>query len=207
MHQRISTKDNWHPGHKRGSIFPDETIHPEYSKFLEQIFETNQIAGKSAMELLFSKCSLGEDLIDQIKQTIFSVVGDDEINYQLNSHLLANEYSLTIREAPKYLSLDWNPIIVEECVSKLMVSVKDVTQIRAMEAEAKLRQRELDIISQLLNINDKGYLAFRNSTRNFIQENRQLIKQTPTRNDSALALLFRNMHTIKEVAARTDYMI
>ncbi|MES2824634.1 MAG: two-component regulator propeller domain-containing protein [Pseudomonadota bacterium] len=172
-------------------------IHPEYSHFLEDIFETKDIAGRNAMNLLFSHADLGSDTFDSIKTTISSIIGEDEINYELNTHLLLTEYEVSFNGKPKCLSLDWNPILINSVVGKLMVSVRDVTRLKQLERDALTKKRELDIISQLLNIPAKKYLTFATSTKRFIAENREYIARNEQRSDTVIALLFRNMHTIK----------
>ena len=43
---------------------------------------------------------------------------------------------ITINGKEKNLSLDWNPITVDEIIEKLMVTLRDVTQLRKTEKEA-----------------------------------------------------------------------
>lgn len=184
----------------RQGLFTIETngnIHPEYSLFLEDIFETKDLAGKNALELLFGRANIGSNAFDQVKESISAMIGEDELNYSFNSHLLIEEYDANFVGGRKYLSLDWNPIIIDEVVVKLMVSVRDVTLLKKMEEEARNKKRELDIISQLLNVPAKKYLAFASSAKRFIAENREKIEKNKERSDAIIALLFRNMHTIK----------
>lgn len=179
------------------TIQADGSIHPEYSHFLEDIYETTQVSGQNGVKFLFEHATAGSDVLDQIKEAIFSMVGEDELNYSLNSHILINEYEAVINDKTKCLALDWNPILADGIVTKLMVSVKDVTELKQMEIEARSKQRELDIVSQLLKVVAKKYKAFAASAKFFIQENREYIENNPHRSDTVIALLFRNMHTIK----------
>ncbi|HNG60711.1 MAG TPA: two-component regulator propeller domain-containing protein [Cellvibrionaceae bacterium] len=172
-------------------------IHQEYSLFLEEIYETKEIAGRNVMDLLFGNAQLGGDTFDQIKEAIGSIIGEGEMSFDFNSHLLLKEYQADIDGNTKHLSLDWSPIVADDIIAKLMVSVRDVTQLKQMEAEAKSKKRELDIISQLLNVPAKKFLAFAESTKTFIAENRKHIHATAAYSESVVALLFRNMHTIK----------
>lgn len=172
-------------------------IHPEYSRFLEEIFENKAIAGHNALALLFGNANLGSNELDQIKEAINAIIGEDEMNFDFNSHLLIQEYEVNFNGKSKYLSLDWNAVVVNDVVAKLMISVRDVTLLKKMENEARSKKRELDIIGQLLNVPAKKYLAFAVSTKRFIAENRAQIERNEQRSDAAIALLFRNMHTIK----------
>ena len=187
-------------GNMRQGLFtiePNGNIHPEYSKFLEEIFETKEVAGCNVLDVLFGKAHLGSDTFDQVKEAIKSIIGEDEMNFEFNSHLLLQEYEAEFDGQLKYLSLTWNPILSDDVVDKLMVSVRDVTQLKQMEAEAQSKKRELDIISQLLNVPAKKYLSFAESAKRFVAENREKIQDATQYSEAVVALLFRNMHTIK----------
>ncbi|MDZ7924558.1 MAG: two-component regulator propeller domain-containing protein [Marinagarivorans sp.] len=179
------------------TIQTGEIIHPEYSHFLEEIFERKDIAGKKASELLFHNADIGSDALDSVNNAIFAIIDEDEMNYAFNNSLLISDYSLKVNNKTKYLSLDWNPIIHDGMVNKLMVSVRDVTQLKEMESEAKEQKRELDIIRQLLNISAEKVLAFEESSARYINENALAIESTKDKDELIIALLFRNMHTIK----------
>ncbi|MES2822300.1 MAG: two-component regulator propeller domain-containing protein [Pseudomonadota bacterium] len=179
------------------TVQEDGTIHPEYSQFLEVIFATQNVAGREVSELLFTGATIGSDALDSFKAAIFAIIGQDEINFDFNRFLLLEEYDVQIGHKKKNLSLDWNPIIVENLVTKLMVSVRDVTQLRQIENAAREQKRQLDIVSQLLNLSAEKYLAFEESTTRYVQANRAAIQCSPHIDMEIVALLFRNMHTIK----------
>ncbi|VUD56385.1 Chemotaxis protein CheA [Thalassocella blandensis] len=186
--------------HMRQGLFTVEkggAIHPEYSQYLETIFETEKVAGRNFMEFLFSRSHLGKDELDQVREATGAILGESEMNFDFNAHLLFSEYDADIEGQRKHLSLDWNPIVADDIVAKLMVSVRDITQLKKMENEARTQKRELDIISQLLNINAKKFNSFENSVRKFVQENRNKIIANKELNTDVMATLFRNMHTIK----------
>lgn len=172
-------------------------IHPEYSKYLEEIFECKSIAGKRAMDFLFSRAKLSGDAIEQVGASLDAVIGEPEFNYDVNCHLLISEFSVDFEGRSKHLSLDWNPILAGDTVEKLMVTVRDVTEIVRMEQEAGQKKKELDIISQIIKVPNVKFLEFEKSTRRFIQENKESIIACPSFNSEILALMFRNMHTIK----------
>ncbi len=172
-------------------------IHPEYSAFLESIFETENIAERDAGELLFTGAKIGSDALNSAKEAMFAIIGEDEMNFDFNASLLVEEYSIDIGDTTKVLALDWNPIVEEDIVNKLMVSVRDVTILRQMESEAEEQKRQLDIISQLLNLPADKYLGFEESSAKYVQANREAVESTDKRDQDVIALLFRNMHTIK----------
>lgn len=173
------------------------TIHPEYSQYLESIFETKNIAGRKVNDLLFSHANIGSDALNSAEASIFAIIGEDEMNFAFNQSLLVTELEVLVNDKTKHLTLDWNPIIVDDVISKLMVSVRDVTQLKQVESAAREQKRKLEIISQLLNISAEKYLGFEESSARFIQLIREVIEANEQRDEKIIALMFRNMHTIK----------
>ena len=172
-------------------------IHPEYSAFLESVFETKHIAGRNVVDLLFTNARVGSNEVDQNLVAIESLIGEDAMMFDFNAHLLAREYECEINGKKKILSLDWNAIVDENEISKLMVTVRDVTLLKELENEAASQKRELYIIGQLIKVSESKYIEFNSAARNFIAENRRLIESAAGKDDEVLATLFRNMHTIK----------
>ena len=69
------------------------TIHPEYSVFLETILEQEDLSGKPALALIFSDSSIGSDALSQVEATLVACIGEDLMNYEMNSHLLVSEFN------------------------------------------------------------------------------------------------------------------
>ncbi|TVZ40299.1 two component regulator with propeller domain [Alteromonadaceae bacterium 2753L.S.0a.02] len=172
-------------------------IHPEYSAYLEDIFETSNIAGVDIIEFLFSNAEISSDVIDQISAALGSIVGLDEMNYDFNSHLLINEYETLVNGSNKILSLDWSPIIENDTVEKIMVSVRDVTELKILEKEASSKKRELEIIGQLIKVSANKFDTFAQSAQTYLADCNRLVNETTDYDPVVVAKLYRNMHTIK----------
>lgn len=174
-------------------------IHPEYAAYLEKIFETDRIADRNFADLLFSNTTAGSDSVDQNITGVDAIVGEDEMMYDFNSHCLMTEMVIKMEDGrEKILELDWDPIISEAGeVDKLMVTVRDVTELKALEAEAEGQKRELAIIGEILAVDAVKFKDFLSSAEEFLAECRQLIESNTTKDLDVIASLFRSMHTIK----------
>ncbi|MDP2370475.1 Hpt domain-containing protein [Rhodoferax sp.] len=175
------------------------TIHPEYSAYLEQIFETKDIAGKGMMDVVFSKTNLGSDVLSQVEAVADACIGEDKMNFEFNTHLMVTELDKTMPSGRvKSLELSWSPICNDaDICEKLMLCVRDVTELKGLAAEASKQRRELEMIGQILSVNQEKFHQFIDSSGQFIEENRALIESTESRDLEAITTLFRNMHTIK----------
>ncbi len=181
------------------TIVADGTIHPEYSAYLETIFEIKDVAGKPAMAFLFAAANVGTDALSQVEATLGACIGEDAMNFDFNAHLLVNEISRAFPDGrKKILDLSWSTICDEnDIVEKIMVCVRDVTELRELEAEAEHQKRELDMIGQILKISQEKFHDFIDSAQGFIRANAKLLKEAEDKNLDLVTQLFRNMHTIK----------
>ena len=181
------------------TIMENNVIHPEYSAYLETIFETREIAGKNFMELVFSDTNLGSDRLSQVEVACGSCIGEDKMNFEFNAHLMVTEFEKKMTDGRvKTLELNWSPICDEsETIEKIMLCVRDVTELRQLAAEANQKKRELEIIGEILSVNQEKFHEFVDTSRQFIQKNEEIIRKASDKEMENVSLLFRNMHTVK----------
>jgi len=174
-------------------------VHAEYSAYLENIFETKNIAGRPLMELVFDDSSLGSDARSQVEAAMFACLGEDSMNFEFNAHLLVNEVAKRMPDGrEKWLDLSWSAITDDtDTVVRLMLCVRDVTELRELTAQAGEQQRRLEMIGEILSISQDKFHHFVDSAKGFINENEHIIRQNDCADSTAVAALFRNMHTIK----------
>lgn len=180
----------------------DARIHPEHSHHLATLLETDAVAGHDLMELVFSRSSLGADALAQIDAAIGACIGEDAMNFEFNAHLLVRE----IQYAPpggraKVLELDWSPITdAGGRITRLMLCLRDVTELRHLARAADAQARELAMIGELLALAPSKFDEFAQSAAAFLDDNDRWIdaaEADPARRAEAVAALFRNTHTIK----------
>ena len=98
----------------------------------------------------------------------------------------------------KSLELSWSPITDDnDTVEKLMLCVRDVTELKRLASEAGAQKRELEIIGEILGVSQEKFGEFIDSAKKFVAENKEILEKTPQKDMDAVGLLFRNMHTIK----------
>ncbi len=173
-------------------------IHPEYASYLETIFETRRIADRNFADLLFSHAKLSADAVDQSVTAVDAIVGEDEMMFDFNSHCLLTEMVIELESGrEKILELNWDPIVSDGTVEKLMVTIRDVTELRALEAEARGQKQELEIIGEILAVDAKKFKEFIGTSENFFKQCLKIIDETAEKDTNVIAELFRNIHTVK----------
>lgn len=181
------------------TIVGNNLIHPEYSAHLESILETRNIAGCGVMKLVFENTNLGSDALAQIEAATGACIGEDEMNFAFNEHLLVGEIDKRFPDgSTKTLDLNWSPITNDQgVIVRLLLCIRDVTELRKLAAEASKQKRELEIIGEILAVTQEKFHEFISSAIRFVDENELIIRQHPESDSTAVAQLFRNMHTIK----------
>lgn len=181
------------------TIIEDNKIHPEYSTYLETIFETRNMAGRDIMDLVFSNTNIGTDALSQIEAVMGACIAEDVMNFEFNQHLLIGEIEKKMPGGQtKILDLSWSPIADDtNTIVRIMLCIRDVTELRKLAIEASKQKRELEIIGEILSVTQEKFHEFIAGSIRFIDENELLIRENPGHNADAIAYLFRNMHTIK----------
>lgn len=174
-------------------------IQSQYSKYLESIFETQNVAGMDPIEFLFKNAMISTNDLDQMKMIIHSCIGLDEFAFSVNAHLLVRQYNSKINNSKhKIIELDWSPILdsKNETILKVMVVVRDVTEIKRLEEEIKKSNMELAKIGQILSVGSEKFISFYEKSMEFLNENKKLLASGKSADDM-ISVLFRNLHTIK----------
>ena len=181
------------------TVVEGAVIHSEYSAYLEAIFETHDIAGRSLMDLVFADTDLGADVLSQVDAASYACLGEDAINFAFNEHLLVTEISKRMPDGRvKILDLNWSAITDDsDTIVRLMLCVRDVTELRKLAAEAGEQKRRLEMIGEILAVSEEKFHHFIESSAGFINENERIIRQHSQADREAISELFRNMHTIK----------
>jgi two-component system chemotaxis sensor kinase CheA len=119
--------------------------------------------------------------------------------FDFNLLCLVGEFTKIMPDGKtKIMEMDWDPISGDSGnVDKLMVTLRDVTALRGLQAEAEKQKWELDVIGQILSVSSDKFLSFIRDADRFVDENEKLITQNNKPVSDVIATLFRNMHTIK----------
>jgi len=187
---------------------PDQSIDDLHSEFLKELTGESSMHGQSLRSLIFNRSNLTEDVKATTESTLDASLGEDVLNFEVNASNLVRELEYLPRggEQKQIFELDWNPILKrDQTIEKILVSLRDVTTVRALQAQSQQQERDMRIIMDLIRIPEDRFQRFVAKTLEYLQENRELINQATESKTDVVKRLFVNMHTIKG-AARTYYL-
>ncbi len=170
-------------------------IQPQHSKRLGDILGTADLEGRPLTELLFDHCNMGKEQRDMLYSAVSAAVGGDTLQLETNEHLLPHQVNFAVAREAKVLELDWAGIEDKDgTVEKMLVSIRDVTEIRQAEEAAAVKQQELEAIGKILDLSASKFRRFIKSSSLLLEEARQRLDDI--NRDNWLVVL-RNVHTIK----------
>ncbi|SDT90529.1 ATP-binding protein [Halopseudomonas salegens] len=180
-------------------IQPDLTLHQDYSAHLTSILAQDNLGGQSVMSLLFARSALGADQQQQIEAALMAVLEQDALLYECNAHYLPTELRVDFPAESKLLELHWRPLLdADECVERLMLVVRDVTRMRALQAQADEQQRELQLLEEILGVAPDRFAAFLQQSSQCIAALLQTVPGwQPEDNQPKWLAAYRDVHTIK----------
>ena len=172
-----------------------------YSRSCQDILRTKSIASSSAIDLIFHDAKLDKETKAQVDSVLRSSIGEDEINFETNEHLLPQELVFQFMDEIRYYQFNWKAILDENnLVEKILVVVKDVTEIKQLEDSALKKSLDLEYIGEILDVSSQKFSTFITSSLKFMEENKRLIVLNHILSTSLLKRLFINLHTIKGAA-------
>lgn len=177
-------------------------IHPEFSEHLATLLGTRDLAGRPVEDVVFAGAQLSADAADQALAAVGACIGEDAMNFDFNAHLLPREIVRTQPDGSiRTWELGWSPITNEHgTIERLMLCIRDVTELRQLARAAQAQQQELAIIGEILSVERAKFQSFVASTSAFLQANERLVRKAAENTEArpaAVAELFRNMHTVK----------
>jgi HPt (histidine-containing phosphotransfer) domain-containing protein len=183
-------------------------VHKDHSKKVYEFFDKDQIEKTDAIDLVLAHSNLNSDEISQAISCIDASLGEDAMNFSMNHHVLPIE--MVRKEDPdrcRILELTWDPIVAaDNTVDKILVTMRDVTDLRQLQEHSQQQQKELEYIAEIMNIPAERFQHFLETCDELLgQSHTMLVNAQKGSSGKLLKLLFINMHTLKG-AARSLYL-
>jgi two-component sensor histidine kinase/PAS domain-containing protein len=184
IHQGICTIDS------------EGDIHPQYSRYLEEIVGTKDLSGKSLFAYVLERSDLPSDVQAQVRTAIGFAFGQEALSFEGNLHLLPRQLRYKHANTAKHLEVDWAAIEDHEGnVQKILAAIRDVTEMKKAEEAAAAKQHELEIIGQILEIPASKFKRFLHSARTLLGSCHDILHNW--QKNLEWHILLRNIHTIK----------
>jgi hypothetical protein len=187
------------------TVRPGLAVGDDYSQYLCEILQDKNIEGRNVLDLLFHSSNLSQEQKDMVRTILEGAIGESALNFEMNEDNLVRDTLLKDgQDRQKSVLIDWDPVVNEksEEVEKILVTLRDVTELRAMEAKSRQQQRDMELIGEIIEVAADRFQNFLASSRRFLEENGRLLQAAIQPSSEVLKIIFINLHTMKG-AART----
>jgi signal transduction histidine kinase len=185
-------------------IQQNRKVHKDHSKKVYEFFDKSGLETADAIDLIFAGSNLSSDQKSQAISCIHASLDEDVMNFTMNQHVLPLEMmQKTGEERPRALELTWDPIVTDKNrIDKILVTMRDVTDLRHLQERSQEQQQELEYISEIMNIPPERFQQFMQTCDELMEQTRNLLANAVTQETSnkLLKILFINMHTLKGTA-------
>ncbi|HYX34709.1 MAG TPA: ATP-binding protein [Oligoflexus sp.] len=182
-------------------VLDDMTIQPHYSRYLEDILGQKELSGLSVTELLFQGHCITPEQRSIIETIMLSAFGSDLYAWDVNSWQLPRELNFTRGDGQqRILEIDWNAVVSKsQEVERLLITIRDVTSMRALQVEKQHRQAELDCLIELLGAELGTLPRFFELANIHLEKSRNKLNSTEA-TDQIKRLVFIELHSLKGLA-------
>jgi HPt (histidine-containing phosphotransfer) domain-containing protein len=180
------------------SLEPGGIISRDFSRHLVDIVEDSGIAGRSFKELLLDRSNLNADVRDQVWQALQAVIGELDINFDMNADKLPSELGYKTHHGLKWLKLTWNVETSDGIVRRMLVTLLDVTKEKVLQEEAEAQRHEFEFIRELIEAGERKIAQYFVSANALLRENEKILEKPASEIDHPdIQCLFINLHTVK----------
>ena len=129
------------------------------------------------------------ELYSSINSVFQASIGEDPIFFEMNKHLLPTFSKIKWPQA-KELEIDWQFIESNSVVDSIMLSIRDVTDLRELQRKTEQKTDEVAAIKQIIDIDARSF-------RDYITLCEELRNEYQHRNKENLPIIKRHLHTLK----------
>jgi HPt (histidine-containing phosphotransfer) domain-containing protein len=142
-------------------------IREEHSAALLPMLGESSVSGRSFTEVILKRLDLDADQRSQIASALVSMQSEDAISFDLNAHVLPREIHLLRSEDDRrILELNWEPMVNEASqVERILVTLRDVTLDRELQAKTRDQSEEIMIISAIVQGDPRLFGMFLKASR------------------------------------------
>lgn len=170
-----------------------QKLDPQPSPYLLEIFGITSVEGRSLGDLLFG--TQKSDATAQCLSALDAILGSSDLNFDFNRFLLPRDHVITVNGRTRILDLSWSPVISDAgTVEKMVLCVRDITEIQAVRALARSNQETVRCLQELMSCEASTYNLFFDALPGRISNIRELILLN---SQESVRDAMRSLHTIK----------
>ncbi|SMF06625.1 Hpt domain-containing protein [Pseudobacteriovorax antillogorgiicola] len=180
------------------------TIDQKYSAYLETLLGCKALGGRALTDVLLNDSNLSSDQVDQLKTALSMALGEESLAFDINNHLLPDKLDFKNPEGRQLMmELDWNPLIKDDVVDRILVAIRDMTEKHEMQKQIDQKGREIELIRQLIDVKPERFSQFRKVFSDMMSAIDPIVEHQIITHDD-IRSTFISYHTLKGVSRSLD---
>jgi predicted ATPase/HPt (histidine-containing phosphotransfer) domain-containing protein len=174
-------------------------IEPGHSRQLGEILGTEELVGRDCLALLLSGATVPAAVQSAAEAALCFSFDQEPSLAALNADHLIHEIERARPSGDRqFLDVSWSFIASEAGqVERVLVTVRDTTLLRRLKQTARNKEREVEMIVQVLDCGVDALRAFGADCRQLLAENRMTLASQAEVSPNWVAAGFRNLHALK----------
>jgi chemotaxis protein histidine kinase CheA/PAS domain-containing protein len=180
----------------------DLRIQGNYSLYLERLLGSDELAGQNGLEVLFAGCEQSNEQKSMTMSALIAAMNEESLVWSFNEGCLPRELRRRHRNGEIHiLEIDWHPIVnARDQIERVLVTVRNVTRVRELEAESRRHQVDFDILIEIIQAGRADVLRFLEQGRLYITRCQDLLNDDKENLESIASKIFLHVHTLKGLA-------
>jgi hypothetical protein len=196
--------------HIRQGIFTIESqggeLGQEKSAYLQDLLPEASADARTIDRYLLALSELRSDQQEQVMAAIQACLHEDQLAFELNESKFPRKLEIRTAQSIKILEVDWNPIIDQAGkVARLLLCLRDVTLLKALEADVKAKDEDFAKVRNLVELGQSRYQKIREQFAHLLDPCLQLKRGSKLGDDGRRALAI-NLHTMKGLARGCGFL-
>ena len=168
----------------------DHRINSDVSRGLKEILNLNQDGTWNVNSILLEQSNLDDESKSQILSVIDTSLGEDVLSFEVNSGLLPKRLGYYKGHRFRILDLRWRPVIIDGTVDSIVVTVRDMTDMLALDRKVEQNSKRLEILTEIIDENHSRCARL-------IEQMKKYFDSTSYLNESERSDLKAALHTFK----------
>lgn len=177
------------------TIDGDFHIHPEYSRFMTEIFHRSSLSGEDVVKLVCDSGNIQGDQRAMVANCLGAIIGESPFCFDFNKHILPRK--IETAEPVQYLELDWQPIVNNDLTEKMLLIVRDATEMNILRSTEISQKAELEMIGKIIQVDNENFVHFCNASTRQLKDILSMLAVKSKLSDEEHRLVMRVLHTVK----------
>jgi HPt (histidine-containing phosphotransfer) domain-containing protein len=158
-----------------GTVGRSLHLAPTYSDSMRSYFIRHHLESQRFDSMICNDLIIDDPSKSTFPSTLEALIGEDSLSWNLNSHLLIHEARTRDN---RDLAFEWNPIVKDGVVDEVLVTIRDVSELKDLRQKNLVLDREYEIFVAFSRLERSHAMQAHQQLVRLLEESRHLSQAT-----------------------------